>query len=68
MSDQYQLTVPWQNHHDNIWWNETCAMVLEQFGLPGDRFVYAPDIDNMTFTFKSDKDLTLCKILLSGRY
>lgn len=59
------VKVDWQSHHTTIWWNEICATVLEVFGLPGDRFVYTPTADYMTFTFKSKKDADLCKILLS---
>ena len=42
-------------------------MVLEVFGLPGDRFVYHPHMDYMTFDFVSEKDAIMCKILLSDR-
>jgi hypothetical protein len=60
------VTVLWNNQ--NVpWWNETCAMVLEVFGLPGNRFVYTPNTDFMTFSFKSKKDADLCRILLSER-
>ena len=65
---QYQLVVPWRSEQGSVWWNETCAMVLEFFGLPGDCFVYKPYMDYMTFSFRSNEDLTLCKVLLSGRY
>lgn len=68
MTQVHELVVPWHSHHDNVWWNETCAMVLEFFGLPGDRFMYRPFVDHMIFEFKSEEDLLLCKILLSGRY
>lgn len=49
------------------WWNETCASVLEVFGLPGQRFYYRPYDTHMTFTFKSKKDADLCRILLSEK-
>jgi len=42
-------------------------MVLEVFGLPGDRFVYHPFEDFMEFHFKSKKDADLCRILLSEK-
>ncbi len=60
------VTVVWDNQN-GFWWNETCAMVLEVFGLPGDRFVYAPHEDYMTFKFNNQKDADLCRILLSER-
>ena len=60
------VTVPWDNK--NVpWWNETCAMVLEVFGLPGSRFYYRPYESHMTFTFKNKKDADVCRILLSDR-
>ena len=61
-----RITIPWENQK-NVWWNETCAMVLEVFGLPGQRFVYTPSTDFMTFTFKDKRDAFMCKILLSDR-
>jgi len=65
-TSDHEIVVAWHNQ-DNLWWNETCAMVLEVFGLPGNRFVYKPFEDFMTFTFKSKKDADLCRILLSER-
>lgn len=63
----YTVQVNWESHQESIWWNETCAMVLEVFGLPGHRFIYKPSIDHMLFQFKSAKDESLCRILLSER-
>lgn len=63
---KYVVKVNWHNQ-DNKWWNETCAMVLEVFGLPGNRFYYSPHEDYMTFTFKDLRDVDICKILLSDR-
>lgn len=60
------ITVPWHNQ-TNKWWNETCARVLETFGLPGERFHYTPHTDYMTFQFKTSQDAFMCKILLSDR-
>jgi hypothetical protein len=60
------VTVSWDNQN-GLWWNDTCAMVLEVFGLPGDRYESKPEHDYMSFTFKNTKDAELCKILLSER-
>lgn len=65
-SNDHEIVVAWHNQ-DGLWWNETCAMVLEVFGLPGNKFVYKPYESFMTFTFKSKKDADLCRILLSER-
>ena len=60
------VRIPWRGQN-NYWWNEACASVVEVFGLPGDRFTSHPSENNMDFHFKSKKDATLCKILLSER-
>jgi len=62
----HEVIVDWHGQ-GNLWWNETCALVLEVFGLPGNRFVYTPSEDFMTFCFKSKKDADICRILLSDR-
>jgi len=64
----HEVIVEWHNHHNSEFhWNETCAMVVEVFGLPGQRFMYTPTEDFMTFCFKSKRDAELCRILLSER-
>jgi hypothetical protein len=60
------VTVVWDNQN-GFWWNETCAMVLEVFGLPGGRYNSMAEHDYMSFTFKNSKDAELCRILLSER-
>ena len=37
----HSVRVNW-NNQSVPWWNECCAMVLEVFGLPGNRFMYRP--------------------------
>lgn len=61
-----QINVLWDNQN-GFWWNETCALVVEVFGLPGQRYHSHPTIDCMTFTFNNKKDAELCQILLSER-
>jgi hypothetical protein len=60
------VKVTWDNQN-GFWWNETCAMVLEVFGLPGGRYTSHPDQDAMFFIFNNVKDANLCRILLSER-
>lgn len=69
MKDEFKfpVIVKWHIGQGNIWWNETCAMVLEVFGLPGQRFYYTPSQNDMMFSFKNEKDQHLCQILLSDR-
>lgn len=63
---EHDVRVDWDNQN-GFWWNETCSLVLEVFGLPGNRYESHPDSDYMLFTFKSKKDADLCRILLSER-
>jgi hypothetical protein len=64
---KHQVKINWHTGQGNVWWNETCAMVLEVFGLPGNRFMYRPYMDHMIFEFENEKDQRLCQILLSDR-
>ena len=62
----HDITVTWDNQN-GFWWNETCAKVLEQFGLPGERYTSHPETDYMTFKFINKYDALMCKLLLSDR-
>jgi hypothetical protein len=64
--EQNNIYVHW-NGQSGFWWNDTCALVLEVFGLPGGRYESHPEQDFMRFTFKTAKDADLCRILLSER-
>ena len=61
-----RITVPWKNQ-SNTWWNETCAKILEHFGLPGDRYVTEITADHMHFDFNDDKDALMCRIMISDK-
>jgi len=65
--NECDIRVDW-NNQNGFWWNETCVLVLEVFGLPGNRYESHPDSDYMLFKFKSKKDADLCRILLSERF
>lgn len=64
---QHKIKINWTNEQGTIWWNETCAMVLETFGLPGEKYIYKPNINYMLFEFKDERDAFMCKLLLSDR-
>lgn len=66
ISPDQVITLFWDSQN-NEWWNQTCADVIEVFGLPGDRFYYKPHPGFMTFTFKSKNDAELCRLLLSEK-
>jgi hypothetical protein len=67
VSDLKTILVPWKKEQTGFWWNETCGMVLEHFGLPGDRYTSHPETDQMTFIFHNEQDAMMCRILLSDR-
>lgn len=60
----YKILVPWKNQ-SNTWWNETCANIIEVFGLPGDKYTTEVGPDEMIFYFKNEKDAFMCNILIS---
>jgi len=31
----HEVIIGWHAPNGEFWWNETCAMVVEVFGLPG---------------------------------
>ncbi len=66
MSNLRTITVPWDNQ-PNIWWNETCATILEHFGLPGHRYTTELNENFMCFHFENEQDAFMCKILVSDR-
>jgi len=64
----HKIIIHW-NHKNNTMagWNDTCASIIEHFGLPGDRYVTEVTADNMTFNFKTEQDAFMCKVLVSDR-
>ena len=64
----HTVDIPWnKSNAEGPIWNELCANIIEVFGLPGDRYMSHPTPDNMTFYFKSEKDLLLCRVLISDK-
>ncbi len=61
-----RITVPWQNQ-SNTWWNETCAQIINHFGLPGGKYVTEVSAECMHFDFSNEKDALLCKIMISDQ-
>ena len=58
------ISVPWQNQ-SNACWNETCANIMEVFGLPGGKYTTEVSAECMHFFFKDERDAFMCKILIS---
>jgi hypothetical protein len=44
---------------------ETCARIIEHFGLPGNRYTTEVSADDMKFFFVNDKDAFMCRIMIS---
>ncbi len=61
-----RITVPWQSQ-SNHWWNQTCADIVEHFGLPGGKYVTEVSSECMHFDFKDERDALLCKIMISEK-
>lgn len=61
-----RITVPWKNQ-SNTWWNETCADILQHFGLPGNKYETVITADHMHFDFVNEQDALLCKIMISDK-
>jgi hypothetical protein len=59
-----RITVPWKNQ-SSTWWNETCARIIEHFGLPGGRYVTEVNPECMYFDFGNEKDALMCRLLIS---
>lgn len=59
------ITIPWESQGKMVRWNETCANIIEHFGLPGDKYSTEVSADEMKFDFKDDHDALMCKILIS---
>ena len=59
-----EICVPWKSQ-SNVWWNETCARIIEHFGLPGNRYTTEVSANDMKFFFVNDKDAFMCRIMIS---
>jgi hypothetical protein len=60
------VTVPWESQ-SNVWWNETCADIMEHFGLPGGKYRTEVSTEYMKFIFYDDRDALMCRLLISDK-
>lgn len=52
-----KVRLEWRiGRNGNDAWNEICAWCIEQFGLPGTRFTWHPDLQHMDFYFVKEED------------
>ena len=57
-----RVRISWQENHNIPTWNETCIWAIEQFGLPGDRYVTHATEDYMDFYFVDERDAILFQL------
>jgi hypothetical protein len=56
----HPVQLEWNKSGDeDYFWNEACAWAVENFGLPGDRYVTHPNERYMLFLFKNSKDAVM---------
>jgi len=60
------ITVPWKNQ-SNLWWTDTCAKIIEHFGLPGNKYKTEVSAECMHFYFENKQDALLCQIMISDQ-
>jgi hypothetical protein len=55
--DWHLVELKWEKGKDtSYFWNEACAWAVENFGLPGDKYMTHPKEDYMLFLFKNSED------------
>ena len=57
-----RVRISWQENHNIPSWNQTCAWAVEQFGLPGDRYLTHATEEYMDFYFKDERDAILFEL------
>ena len=58
--DWHLVELKWEKGKDtSYFWNEACAWAVEQFGLPGEKYMTHPRESYMLFLFKNSEDAML---------
>jgi hypothetical protein len=58
--DWHLVQLRWEKGKDStFFWNEACAWAVEQFGLPGEKYMTHPTESHMDFLFKNQEDAVL---------
>jgi hypothetical protein len=56
----YKVKLTWKLGQDtDEWWNQACAWVMENYGLPGMRYSTELTEDYMIFNFKEKEDAAM---------
>ena len=57
-----RVRIPWETNSKYFKWNETCALAVEQFGLPGNRYFTHATEDYMDFYFFDERDAIMFEL------
>jgi hypothetical protein len=61
------VRIPWKDPSDSrLIWTEVCAWIVENFGLPGDRFEATISKHCLEFRFTEEKDAMLMVLMWNG--
>ena len=56
------VRIPWRRGDTIFRWDEMCVWAIEQFGLPGDRYITHPTEEYMDFVFQRSEDAIYFKL------
>jgi hypothetical protein len=59
------IDLAWKLPFSRQGWTEPCTLIIEHFGLPGDKYTTELTENNMKFHFKDNKDALMCRLLIS---
>lgn len=63
---QHPVTIAWGRGSDTMdYWDNLSIYSIENFGLPGDRYVTDITADHMTWSFKSEQDALIFRLRFS---
>ena len=62
MQADTRVRIPWQKSGVTIDWNETCAIAIELFGLPGNKYSCKFSKEFIEFHFNDEKDAILFEL------
>ena len=63
---QYHVKITWSHQINNInSWDKVCADGIEQFGLPGDKYITDVNPEYMTWSFRSNLDALIFRLKYS---
>jgi len=64
--NKYPIKIDWEIRDGHDSWNEICTVVIEKFGLPGEKYTTELSNDYMIFNFKEPEDALLAKLTIGG--